>query len=77
MNITDFALSMGITVTHVDIETGTTTTREPMPKEIILPDEVDCTHPMDRWIHSTFEKDNGGLGDSYDCGLCGALMQVG
>jgi hypothetical protein len=29
MNMTDFALGMGITVTHIDIETGTVTVREP------------------------------------------------
>lgn len=29
MNITDFALSMGITVTHIDIESGTVTTTTP------------------------------------------------
>ena len=29
MNITDFALNMGITVTHIDIESGTVTTIEP------------------------------------------------
>ena len=69
MNIHEFALGMGITVTHIDIEKGTATT--------ILPDDVDCAHPIERWVHKTFDKDNGGVGDSYDCGLCGALMQVG
>jgi hypothetical protein len=29
MNIHEFALGMGITVTHIDIETGTVTVREP------------------------------------------------
>jgi hypothetical protein len=69
MNMTDFALSMGITVTHIDIDKGTVTTREPNGEA--------CTHPMDQWVHVPFEKDNGGVGDSYDCGLCGEFMQVG
>jgi hypothetical protein len=35
-----------------------------------------CAHPIDRWVHVTFEKDNGAIGDSFDCGLCDTLMQV-
>ena len=46
-------------------------------KTLILPDDVECAHPIERWVHVTFDKDNGGVGDSYDCGLCDALMQVG
>lgn len=46
-------------------------------RTLILPDDVDCAHPIERWVHVTFDKDNGGVGDSYDCGVCDALMQVG
>lgn len=33
MNIHEFALGMGITVTHIDVETGTVTTLEPTKDE--------------------------------------------
>lgn len=69
MNIHEFALGMGISVTHIDVDKGTAVT--------ILPDDVDCAHPIDRWVHTTFTTDSGREQDSYDCGLCGALMQVG
>lgn len=46
-------------------------------KTLILPDEVDCAHPIDRWVHGYYARDNGSLNDYYDCALCGALMQVG
>ncbi len=66
MDMSDFALSMGITVTHIDIDKGTATTREPNGEA--------CTHPMDQWVHTLYD---GSLRDSYDCGLCGEFMQVG
>lgn len=33
MNIHEFALGMGISVTHIDVETGTVTTLEPTKDE--------------------------------------------
>jgi hypothetical protein len=36
-----------------------------------------CPHPMEEWVHYTFESSRGGDQDAYDCGRCGELMQVG
>lgn len=34
-----------------------------------------CEHPIDEWKHE-YDEDSI-LGDSYYCGLCGELTQVG
>jgi len=28
-------------------------------------------------VHETYERDNGGVGDSYVCSVCGEILQVG
>lgn len=31
----------------------------------------------DHRVHETYERDNGGVGDSYVCSVCGEILQVG
>jgi len=44
--------------------------------EQTLVDGDDCEHPIDNWTHQLFDGANGPQ-DSYYCGSCGELMQVG
>ena len=45
--------------------------------EQVEPEADYCEHPTDDWVHEFFESSRGGKNDSYHCGLCGELMQVG
>lgn len=38
-------------------------------------EQPECEHPIKYWVHA-FDPDQA-LGDSYRCGLCGELTQVG